>query len=235
MNQVDSNIIAALRPAAIEAADPSFLAPYKHAVEQAILGARTEKSRKEREGWRVREDLGPIAFDGDPTTATILLLKANPSYGDEATRLTHYQPHPEWPLSVVGPHVAPGTLAYYQNDVFGSLRREGISLEQISRRMLKVELNPWASKKWPTGQQHLLRQMGRFPSRALIRELVLQLVAQGVLVLIARAEDEWFAEVPTLQDLLGTRVFVSRAKIAPAISDRMYPGSWSRVLESLRS
>ena len=67
------------------------------------------------------------------------------------------------------------------------------------------------------------------------RELVSQLVAQGVLVLIARADDEWFAEVPALQDLLGTRVFVSRAKIAPAISDRMYPGSWAQVLELLRS
>jgi hypothetical protein len=177
--------------------------------------------------------LGPITFDGDSTTATILLLKANPSYGDGATRQTHYQPHPEWPLSAAGTNVTLGTQGYYQNDVFDSVRREGISLEKISQRMLKVELNPWASKKWPTGKQHRLRQMGRFPSRALIRELVLQLVVQGVFVLIARAKDEWFAEVPTLQDLVGTRVFVSRAKIAPAISDRMYPGSWPRVLELL--
>lgn len=234
VNHVDSNIIAALQPAAIEAADLPLLTPYKQAVEQAIAGVRTEDGRKGREGWRVREDLGPIAFDGDPATATILLLKANPSYGDEATRQTHFQPHPEWPLSVVGPHVTRGTMAYYRHDVFGALRREGITLEQISRRMLKVELSPWASKKWPTGQQPLLKKMRDFPSRGPTGELVRQLVDQGVLVLIARAEEEWFAAVPTLQDVLGTRVFVSSAKIAPAITAKIYPGSWPRVLKSLR-
>jgi hypothetical protein len=98
-----------------------------------------------------------------------------------------------------------------------------------------VELSPWASKKWPTGQRNLLKKMAEFPSRAPIRELVRQLVAQGVVVLIARAENEWFAEVPALKDLLGTQVFVSSAKIAPAITDKMYPGSWARVIESLRS
>jgi len=105
VDHVDSNIIAALQPAAVEAADLPFLAPYKQAVEQAIAGASTEDGRTGREGWRVREELGPIAFDGNPGTATILLLKVNPSCGDEATRQTHFQPHPEWPLSVVGPHV----------------------------------------------------------------------------------------------------------------------------------
>lgn len=32
--------------------------------------------------------------------------------------------------------------------------------------------------------------------------------------------------VPALSRLQGKRVFVSHAKIAAAISDRMYPGSW---------
>jgi hypothetical protein len=50
MNRIDSKIIAALQPAAIEVADLSYLGPYKQAVEQAVLGARTEKGRKEREG-----------------------------------------------------------------------------------------------------------------------------------------------------------------------------------------
>ncbi|CAN7770389.1 hypothetical protein LJR290_007491 [Variovorax sp. LjRoot290] len=235
MTQVDPAIISALQPAAINAADLLSLPAYKDAVEKTIPGARTEKGRIAREGWRIREDLGPIAFDGDPATATVLLLKANPSYGDGATRESHFEPHPDWPLSVAGPHVTAGTRAYYQNGVFGTLRRAGVTLEQISRRMLKVELCPWASKKWPTGQQHLLQQMARFPSRSPTLELVSQLVDQGVLVLIARAEEEWFAGVPALQDLVGTRVFVSRTKIAPAISERMYPGRWPLVLKALRS
>lgn len=235
VNQIDAKTIAALQPAAIEAVDLPFVPPYKQEVEQAILGARSESGRKDRQGWRIREDLGPIAFDGDPTTATILLLKANPNYGDGATRQSHFQPHPQWPLSVAGPHVTHDTKVYYQNRTFGTLRRQGITLEQISRRMLKVELNPWASKNWPTGQHGLLAAMRKFPSRAPIRELVQQLVAQGVLVLVARAEDEWFTEVPTLRDLVGTQAFVSNAKIGPAITGNMYPGSWPRVLEALRS
>ena len=235
MNQVDPEAIASLLPGRIEQADQSALSTYKATVEKAILGARTQAGRDAREGWRVREDLGPIACDGNPDTARVLLLKANPSYGDGATRESHFEPHPEWPLSVAGPHVTAATKAYYQNKVFGALRREGVTLQNISRRMMKVELCPWASKNWPTGQAELLQQLRLFPSRAPIFRLVSQLVEQGVLVLIARAEDEWFAGVPGMRDLLGTQVFVSRAKIAPSISERMYPGSWPRVLQALRS
>ena len=234
-NIVDQNVLSALQPEAVEASDAEFLVRYKESVEEVIRNARTERSRKERSGWRIRDDLGPIVFDGDPKTARVVFLKANPSYGDGATRKTHFQPHPDWPLSVAGTHVVEATRAYYHDKVFASLRRSGVSLHQISTRMIKVELCPWASKKWPTGQEHLLDQLELFPSRAQTYALVHQLVDQGALVLIARAEECWFSGVPALKALLGTRVFVSRAKIAPAISENMYPGSWSLLLQALRS
>jgi hypothetical protein len=235
MNQVDPQVLSELQPASIERADRELLHEYKREVERAVESAPSEASRLVREAWRVRDELGPIAYDGDPTTATVLLLKANPSYGEGATRATHFQQHPDWPLSVAGPHVTEGTRAYYHNDVFGSLRKQGVTLEQISRRMLKVELFPWASKKWPTNQERLLDLLSKFPSRRPTYALVSQLVGQGVIVLIARAENEWFKGVPQLRALLGDRVFVSRTKIGPAISDGMYPGSWDAVLRALRS
>lgn len=89
MNAIDANILAALAPAVIEASDQAALEHYKTLVERATKSG-SENRRLEAESWRVRDDLGPIAYDGDPTLARVLLLKANPSYGEGATRANHY-------------------------------------------------------------------------------------------------------------------------------------------------
>lgn len=234
MNTIDANILAALAPAVIEKSDQTAIEDYKALVERALNRA-SEKRRLAAESWRLRDDLGPIAYDGDPASARVLLLKANPSYGEGATRATHFQPHADWPLSVAGPHIPVATRAYYHGRVFGKLVEAGVSLGQISKHLLKVELCPWASKKWPTGQRALLQQLNSFPSRQATYAMVGQLVEQGAIILIARAEEDWFAGVPALARLEGKRVFISRAKIAPAISDRMYPGSWGMLTAALRA
>jgi hypothetical protein len=202
VNTVDVNILAALAPAAIEQSDQAAKEDYKTIVERAITSA-SKKRRLEAEFWRLRDDLGPIAYDGDASSARVLILMANPSYGEGSTRATHYQPHADWPLSVAGPHIPAATRAYYHGRVFGKLMEAGVSLRQISKHMMKVELCPWASKKWPTGQRALLQQMKAFPSRHAIYAMVGQLVEQGVIILIARAEEDWFAGVPELARLVN--------------------------------
>lgn len=230
----------ALSPSALEAMDLPYIEPYNHLVD-AEIARRTLKPEsdkkaakiKEAEGWRLHADLGALCVDGD-SSAPVVYLQANPSYGDGATRETHYQPHSDWPLSVAGPHVQFATRDYYRKTVFLHLQQEGISLDAISRRMLKVELCPWASKKWP-GNGKLDAALSKFPSREPIAQFVEQLVDRRALFIMARAWDPWFKAVPSLAPLVGTRVFKSRTPASALICRSFYPDGWDQLVSALRS
>lgn len=229
-----------LSPSALEAMDVAFIEPYNQLVDAEVARRKSKLESgkkvakiKEAEGWRLHLELGALCVDGDPS-APVVYLQANPSYGDGATRETHFQPHSDWPLSVAGPHIHPATRDYYRKIVFLHLQQEGITLDAISRRMLKVELCPWASKKWP-GNSKLDAALSKFPSREPIAQFVEQLVDRGALFIMARAWDPWFKAVPSLAPLVGTRVFKSRTPASALICRSFYPDGWDQLVSALRS
>ena len=230
MNHTLLNLI---QPSTLEAMDLASVERYNELVDAEIARASTPAKRKEAEGWRLRKDLGALCYDGDPQ-APVVYLQANPSYGDDATRKTHYQPHSDSPLSVAGVHIHSPTRSYYHDEVFRHLQAEGISLQQISRKMLKVELCPWASKKWP-GSSKLGTALSQFPSREPIARFVESLVDRGAIFIMARAWGPWFDAVPSLEPLIGSRVFKSKAPVSPFISRGSYPEGWASIVSSIRS
>ena len=231
MNQKTIELFRKVEPAALETMDLEDVSRYNERIEE--IGRRSTQDSVQAQSWRLRDDLGALCCDGDPQ-APVVYLQANPSFDDAATRETHYQPHPAFPLSVAGTHIYPPTLAYYHNQVFLHLQQEGVSLEQISRKLVKIELCPWASKKWP-GNNELQRLLSEFPSRKPIIRLVEHLVEQGAIFVIARAWTPWFAAVPALKPLIGVRVFKSRAPVSPYISSGSYPDGWSAILSAMKS
>ena len=231
---------AKLSPSALEKMDSSHVESYNLLIDAEVArrkelpeSDKKEAKVKEAQGWRLRRDLGALCIDGDPS-ARVVYLQANPSYGDDSALETHYQPHPDWPLSVAGPHIHPVTYTYYQNTVFLHLLRErDISIGDISRKMLKVELCPWASKKWP-GNGRLNAALGEFPSRQPIARFVEHLVARrNTLFIMARAWDPWFKAVPSLEELVGTRVFKSRTPASAFICRSFYPDGWTQIVGAL--
>jgi hypothetical protein len=235
VRKIDPTLIEAFTPKEIERVDQPWMENCRTALEVAVAKARTPEERhRRRSRWALREELGPIALDGDPTTARVVHLKANPSFGEGATRESHFRPHVDWPLSVAGPHNTDATRGYYEKQVFRHLLKAGVSLERISQRMAKIELCPWASRNWPTGQPGLLAAMSALPSRRLVCELVRQMIDENALFVIARAEGEWFAGVPELSKLLGNRVFIARSKVAPWISQGAFPDGWTRIVDALK-
>lgn len=226
-------LLHALRPASIEVTDGQFVASYNRLVDEEIARSNTPKGKRAAQGWRLRGDLGALSYDG-ALNAPVVYLQANPSHGDDATRETHYQPHPSYPLSIAGPHVHTATGDYYRNTVFRHIQAEGITLEQISYGFLKVELCPWASKNWP-GSAKLQAELSRFPSRKPIGQLVEHLVERGALFIMARAWTPWFQAVPSLEPLIGKRVFKSRAPVSASISSGSYPDGWAALVTALRS
>lgn len=230
MNATSIDLIS---PSSLEAMDLPSVKRYNELVDDEVSRASSLEKRREVEGWRLREDLGALCYDGDPR-APVVYLQANPSYGDGATRRTHYEPHPDFPLSVAGTHIHPATRSYYHEEVFRHLQLEGLSLQQISRTMLKVELCPWASKKWP-GNNKLGTALSQFPSREPIARFVEGLVDRGAIFIMARAWAPWFKAVPSLKPLIGSRVFKSKAPVSPFISSGSYPEGWPLIVSSMRS
>lgn len=226
-------LLDSISPDAIKMVDSPFVERYNAVVDKKIEDASTPQKCKDAQNWRLNQGLPALCYDGNPD-APVVYLQANPSYGDDATPATHYQPHPDYQLSVAGPHIHRSTKDYYHDEVFRHLRSEGVSLEQIGKNLLKVELCPWASKKWP-GKGELNRTLGHFPSRKPICSFVQHLVDRGAVFIIARAWDSWFKAVPTLEELVGTRVFKSRAPVSPYISKGSYPEGWNTILAAMRT
>lgn len=227
-----SSLLDAISPTAIQAGDSLSVKKYNELIDEKIAMASTPKKTKEAQSWRLREDLVAFFYDGDPA-APVVYLQANPSYDDNATPDTHYQPDPNGRLSVAGRDIYPPTRAYYRDKVFRHLLDEPVSLEDIGRNLLKVELCPWASKKWP-GTGDLQNALAMFPSRKPIRKFVQQLVDRGAIFIIARAWGPWFEAVPDLKRLVGKQVFISRAPVSPSISRGIYPDGWDAIVSALR-
>jgi hypothetical protein len=230
LNVVDSVLLNALRPERIRDRDHDNVASYWNALQERIQHASDEQ-RPQLERWQIRRELPPIAYDGSPHTAKVLYLNSNPSFGDDSTPGTHFQPHPDWPLSVAGPHIHAPTKIHYQEKVFRHLQEAGVSLDAIGRKLLKVELVPWATKEWPK-ESRLQRQLSGFPSLEPISMLVRSLVEQGAIVIVKSGH--WCKVVPLLDELRGKRVFVSRAPAGYWISKGTYPEGWDLLLEAFR-
>lgn len=234
MRRVDRDILQSLTSAHMRRSDAEHLERYLRELQRASSLAEKQAERTHLARCAIRTDLPPIAYDGAPEAASVLYLTSNPSYGDEATPETHYQPHPDWPLSVVNPQIHPPTAQYYQRKVFSGLLKAGVTQAQISRRVLKVELSPWASKAWPK-RAELAHALCRFPSHRHIVELVKSLVAQDVLVIIKSGEEHWLRSVPELHRLYGERVFKSKAPRFAWITPKTFPQGWAPLLRALRA
>lgn len=232
MRRIDQKLLQSLTPAALREVDAQHLNGHLQRLSQLSARATKEKERAHLARCTIRTDLPPIAYDGAPETASVLYLTSNPNHGDDATPETHYQPHPDWPLSVANPCIHLPTANYYQGKVFSSLIKAGVKPAQISRRLLKAELSPWASKEWPRDDD-LARELCRSPSHRHIVELVKTLVADGVLVIIKSGEERWLESVPELRNLYGQRVFRSRTPRFPWISPNTYPEGWPSILRAL--
>lgn len=232
MGRIDPEVLHLLTPAEIRRTDGEHLDRYLQELKRATSLAVRQSDRKHLASCMIRPDLPPIAYDGAPETATVLYLTSNPSHGDEASPETHYQPHPDWPLSVANPEIHPPTARYYQGKVFSGLLKAGVTQTQISRRVLKAELSPWASKAWPK-RADLARELCCFPSHRHVAELVRALLAQGALAIIKSGEEHWLNSVPELGALYGARVFRSKTPRFPWISPNTFPQGWIPLLRAL--
>ncbi len=160
-------------------------------------------NRRAKPAYRMRTDLLPEPYLGDPAGASIILLNLNPGYSpndhvfysDSGRRqaclnnLAHAAT--DYPFYLLAPRLREfsGPNWWHQK-----LRRlvEGTSLEQVAKRVCCIEFFPYHSAKFDAGRLRLASQTYGF-------HLVQKAIAAKKLILIMRARQRWERAVPELK------------------------------------
>lgn len=190
----------------------------------------------------------PGQWSGDPSTARVLLLLLNPSYGPKTEAIYDSGP-PEvlyqlclnamghWDAAYPNPWLHPslrGREPWCSFVVFGALHRtltdDGMDSEdawqRLSQRCAVLELGPWPSLKWSSG--------AFAASTALSVQLASAAVADpDRIVLLGRGEDDWrsagLLDVDVLPKSRGVRSNQSR------ITRGNFPDVWDAIVDAVQS
>ncbi len=172
-----------------------------------VLGTDKEQveafNRSAKPAYRLRTDLLPEPYLGDPANASIILLNLNPGYSPNdhvfysdsgrsqacLNNLAHAAA--DYPFYLLDPcyREFSGPNWWYQK-----LRRliESTSLKQVAKRVCCMEFFPYHSVKFDVGRLRLASQAYSF-------RLVREAIAAKKLILIMRARRHWERAIPELK------------------------------------
>lgn len=152
---------------------------------ESITRIDTKSVRNYNEGaseqYRLQEQLGPYAYEGDLENARVALLLSNPGYGDDSAADAHTFRRAGWPLAGHHPEAPEGTQRWHRRLLGQLVQLAGA--ERVARTVVKLELTPWASR----GMDKNLR----LPSRKLILDAASEMARRGVVLVVMRAEPLW--------------------------------------------
>lgn len=126
--------------------------------------------------------MGPSPFEGDINTAPVVLLLANPSSAD--VRLgDHRAPDCEWPLHGLGPSASEPLQRWWSKRLRHLMQAANVSMQDVSRSVAALQLNPWASEAFYSGFKG--------ESRKIQFEIAQSIMMRGAVLVLMRAKMEW--------------------------------------------
>lgn len=130
---------------------------------------------------RLRDELGPLPYDGDIDRAPLVLLVGTPACDMSATRKDAQSPHRGWPLSGLHPD-APSTLrSLWQARLAGLI--EAFGAQHVANSVAALPLTPWACDEFD--------ERLRLPSRHEMLALAAGAAARGALLLVTACDELW--------------------------------------------
>jgi hypothetical protein len=163
---------------------PAFHALRSESITAVDLACVQDYNQRASSKFRLRTELGPLAYEGDLENARVALLLSNPGFGEESTLESLNFTRDGWPLSGIHPDAPLGTLKWQRR-----LLKHLISLvcsQLVSQRVAKLELTPWASVAFD-------RKL-RLPSRRLVLDAAAELARRGIPLVVLRSEELWLEE-----------------------------------------
>lgn len=232
-NNIDRDLLRALEPGEIKKRElEQHVQPYNALVEKLAQSQKKHSPAEFVRLFTLQWRLGPIAYDGNALAGRVALLVLNPNFADDATPESHYRPDPECPLAALSSRATLGTQKYYRETVFKHLLQH-YEAKDLAAKFLKIELSPWASRKFPT-MGKLVRALEAFPSTSLTVKFVEQLVSSGAVIAVMKGVGHWPRNVPMLVPLIGLQAFKNSAPIGNYLTPKtMGELGWRAILNAL--
>jgi len=194
-------------------------------------------NRRARDDYRLRTDVLPEPYLGDPT-APIVLLNLNPGFDEEDDHLFIADPcgrelllgnlrhePAAYPFYHLDPRIAGFGGAVWWTKRLGALIRL-VGAEVVANRVLCVELFPYPSRKYGG-------MGGMLESQRYSFQLVEQAIERRALIVAMRSRKLWCAQVPRLAAY--DRLHTCRNWQQPYISPGNLPAAFPAIERILRA
>ncbi len=159
----------------------------------ALIQFNSVRQERNQRQYVLRDDLGPSPFEGDINAAPIVLLLANPS-SEDVQLGDHRAPEHEWPLHGLGPTASEVLRRWWSKRLRHLMRAANVTMQDVSRSIAALQLNPWASEAFHSGFKG--------DSRKIQFAIAQTAMARGAIVVLMRAKAEWL-KCPGLLDYSG--------------------------------
>jgi hypothetical protein len=198
-----------------------------HADAEAIA-AHNAKAAAPR---RLRDDLGPLPYDGDLARAPLVLLVGSPTCDISGTRKDAQAVCRGWPLSGLHPDAPPALRSLWHSRLSGLI--DAFGAQHVANSVAALPLTPWACDEFD--------ERLRLPSRSEMLALAVAAALRGALLLMTCCDGLW-TESQEIADLTleqrfhprsfrSTHVSVENLGAAPwhAVCRRIEAHHWSRL------
>jgi len=167
------------------------------------LAIEKYNSRRRSNTWRLQLHMGPAPYDGDPSSAAVVLLMNNPGYDASSVPQDHTLQFDGWPLAGLHPSVREGFRSWYSRPLGELIRIYGAQC--VAQRVAIVQVNPWASMRFDSGLE--------LPSRQWQVEIARKAIGRGAVVVVGRSAPFW-------QSVLGSapNLFTARNPLNPTLT-----------------
>lgn len=166
--------------------------------------------RKPTSPTLLQTHMGPAPYDGDPCTASVVLLMNNPGYDPAtSTAVDHALRFDGWPIAGLHPSVPSTFRKWYDRPLGYLLTKWGH--QHVSQRVCLLQLCPWASTSFDID---LI-----LPSRSYQMSLAYDARKRGAIVIVGRSSRLWPSEWPRASNVRNPR-------LAPSSLD---PQTWASV------
>ena len=142
---------------------------------------RYNKIKGDDSPYRLQTHMGPAPFDGDPDSASIVLLMNNPGFYKGSVPEDHSLEVPGWPLAGLAPQARAGFRDWYLRPLGTLIEKYGAQL--VANTVAIVQRCAWASTSFDPDL--------KLPSTEFQNAVALQALRRGAVVVVGRSHRYW--------------------------------------------
>jgi hypothetical protein len=142
---------------------------------------RYNKIKGDDSPHRLQAHMGPAPFDGDPYSASIVLLMNNPGFYEGSVPEDHSLVVPGWPLAGLAPQARAGFQKWYRRPLGTLIKKYGEKV--VANKVAIVQRCAWASTSFDGDL--------KLPSTEFQNEVALQALRRGAVVVVGRSHRYW--------------------------------------------